>query len=76
MSPGLTSAADDLLDLRDVIVAHLETGAGGHAQVDDELAGIGARKIGAAEERKRDGEQHDDCAQDHTGSKAGRFMAR
>ncbi len=51
-SPGLHLAADDVLHLGDVVVADFEPRAAGHAHVDDELAGIGARKVGAAEERK------------------------
>ena len=57
MSAGLTVAADDLLDLGHVVVADFKARAGGHAQVDDELAGIGAREVSAAEEREGHDEQ-------------------
>ena len=49
---GRHHAADDVFDLRDVVVAHFKPRAAGHAHVDDELAGIGARKVRAAEERE------------------------
>ena len=53
----LHHAANDVFDFGDVVVAHFEPRAAGHAHVDHELAGIGARKVGAAEKGKCDREQ-------------------
>ena len=45
-------AADHVFDLGDVVVADFKPRAAWHAHIDDELAGIGARKVGAAEKGK------------------------
>ena len=63
-SVGLDVAADDFLDAGNVLVADLKARAAGHAHVDDELAGIGARKISAAEERKENKRRQRDAAKD------------
>ena len=49
-SLGGTTLRMMLSTLRDVLVAHFQPRAAGHAHVDDELSRIGAGKIGAAHE--------------------------
>ena len=44
--------ADDVFDLRDQFLGDFDAGAGGRLDVDDELAGIGSREIGDADERE------------------------
>ena len=55
---GLTTLRMTSSTRGDVLIADLEARAAGHAHVDDELAGIGARKIGAAEEGKQAEQDH------------------
>ena len=52
---GRDDFADLVFDAGDVRVAGLDARAAGHLDVDDELAGIGAREVGATEDRS----QHD-----------------
>ena len=70
-SDGLTTLRMIGLDLGDVIVAHFQPSAAGHAHVDDELAGIGARKVGAAEERKEHEQRQRYAAQNRSGRETG-----
>jgi hypothetical protein len=43
--------ADDVLHLADQFVRQFQARAGGRLDIDDKLAGIGARKVGFADQR-------------------------
>ncbi len=51
-SAGRTTCADDVFDPGDILIADFKARAAGHLDIDDELSGIGARKVGTAQERE------------------------
>ena len=52
-SCGATIVPDQILDLGDIVFGHFDPRAGGHLDVDGELAGVGAREEGTAQEADR-----------------------
>ena len=63
--------ADFVLDARDVGIAGLDARAAGHFDIDDELAGIGAREVGAAEDRSQHDEDERGAAEQNGSGEAG-----
>ena len=71
---GGNDFADDIFDLLDQLLGDLQPRAGRRLEIDDELAGIGARKIGFADQRiERQAE--DEKAGDAEDGAAGRSKA-
>ena len=75
-SCGIDGVPDQVLDLGHILFGHFDARAGGRFQVDGELAGVGLREEGQAEEgidRQAGDEQ---AHQERSPSGPGRFSAR
>ena len=75
-SVGGTIVADQVFDPGDVLVGHFDAGAGGHFDVDGELAGVGLREERPAEERIDRQAGDEEAEQQQPASAPGRFSAR
>ncbi len=73
---GSTIVADQVFDLRHIVVGHFEARSGGNLHVDGELPGVGLRKEGPAEKRIDGEARHEHAQQQRTASEPGRFRHR